>query len=124
MFQYNHIIVKTLNSYLMSTTNKFLVKLNAKILKSRFSDCLVYFFDDIYKLDEEEVKKMGYFVISDGLNMIDFKDNSEDDISNIYGITKTGGYYNFAQFLVDKGFYDNKSKEEILLKSLDIFEDR
>lgn len=106
------------------STNKFLDKLNTKILKSRFSDCLVYFFDDIYQLDEEEVKKIGYFVISDGLNMIDFKDNSEDDISNIYGITKTGGYYNFAQFLVDNGFYDNKSKEEILLKSLDIFEDR
>jgi hypothetical protein len=107
------------------STNKFLDKLNTKILKSRFSDCMVYFVDDnIDQINENDIQNMGYFVISDGLNMIDFKDNSEDDISNIYGITKTGKYYNFAQFLDDKGFYDNKSKEEILLKSLDIFEDR
>ena len=104
--------------------NKFLDKLNSKILKSRFTDCMVYFADDIYQINEIDGQNMGYFVISDGLNMIDFKDGSEDDISNIYGITKTGEYYNFADFLVDKGYYDNKSKEEILLKSLDIFEDR
>ena len=104
--------------------NKFLDKLNSKILKSNFTDCMVYFVDDIYQINENDLQNMGYFVISDGLNMIDFKDDCEDEISNIYGITKTGGYYNFAQFLSDKGFYDNNSKEEILLKSLDIFEDR
>jgi hypothetical protein len=106
------------------STDKFLDKFNSKILKSTFTDCMVYFVDDIYQINENDIQNMGYFVISDGLNMIDFKDNIEDDISNIYGITKTGEYYNFAQFLDDKGFFDNKSKEGILLKSLDIFEDR
>ena len=104
--------------------NKFLDKLNSKILKSRFTDSMVYFVDNIDQIDPSELQNMGYFVISDGLNMIDFKDDTEDDISNIYGITKTGGYYNLADFLSDKGFYDKKSKKEILLKSLDIFEDR
>ncbi|MGO4819454.1 hypothetical protein [Flavobacterium sp. W22_SRS_FP1] len=105
--------------------NKLIDKLNSKIIKSRFTDCLVYFVDDIDQITEHELECMGYFVVSDGITMIDFKDNSEDDISNMYGIMKHDNMpCNLGDFYSENGFFDNNSSEEKLLKTLDVFKNR
>ena len=66
--------------------NIFLDKLNTKMIFSRYSDSLVYFVEDLDNVNEDEIIKLGYYAISDGMELIDFKKNSIDDISNMYGV--------------------------------------
>ncbi len=107
---------------------KLIAKLNTKIMKSCFSDSMVYFIDgDIYEIseNENEIKSMGYYAVSDGVNMIDFKENVMDDISKIYGVTKHIDMpYNLADFYSENGFYDENTSKAKFLISLDEFKDR
>lgn len=50
----------------------FLDKLNTKMIFSRYSDSLVYFVEDLDNVIEDEVIKLGYYAISDGMELIDF----------------------------------------------------
>jgi hypothetical protein len=107
---------------------KLIAKLNAKIMKSCFSDSMVYFIDgDINEIseNENEIKNIGYYAVSDGVNMIDFKENVMDDISKIYGVTKHNDMpYNLSDFYSVNGFYNENTSETKFLKSFDIFKDR
>ena len=105
--------------------NKILDKLNTKVILSRFTNNLVYFTDNMDGITEEQLKGLGYVVVSDGINMIDYADNCEDDCSNMYGIMCYKNFaYNLQDFYQENGFFDENASEEELIKSLDTFKGR
>ena len=103
-------------------------KLNSKLILSRNTNCLVYFVDDI-DIDtntEDQFKKLGYYAVSDGINMIDFKENVMDDITFMYGVKSFSPpeFSNLADFYSEIGFYNDEVTEEQIIKSFDVFLDR
>jgi len=105
-----------------------LEKLNSKLILSRNTNCLVYFVDDI-DIDtktEDHLKKLGYYAVSDGINMIDFKENVMDDITFMYGVKSFSPpeFSNLADFYSEIGFYNDEVTEEQIIKSFDVFLDR
>ena len=103
-------------------------KLNSKLILSRNTNCLVYFVDDI-DIDtntEDQFKKLGYYAVSDGINMIDFKENVMDDITFIYGVKSFSPpeFSNLADFYSEIEFYNDEVTEEQIIKSFDVFLDR
>ena len=105
--------------------NKILEKLSTKVIMSRFTNELVYFAEDIHEMTEERLRIRGYKVVSDGINMIDYVDNCEDDCSNMYGVMKYKDMvYNLQDFYQENGFFDKDVKEETLIERLDVFKDR
>jgi len=106
--------------------NNLLEKLNSKMIFTRGTDCLVYFVEGINTINEDDFKKLGYYAVSDGINMIDFKENVMDDITFMYGVKSFSPpeYSNLADFYSEIGFYNDEVTEEQILKSFDVFLDR
>jgi hypothetical protein len=76
--------------------------LNRKEIYSVESNEPVVFVNDIYN---ESLSKDN--VYSDGLNMIDYIADFEDDISMMYCILKNGGICNMEDFYSDNGAFDD-----------------
>ena len=93
---------------------------------SRFTDSLVYFVEDLDTIIEDDFKKLGYYAVSDGINMIDFKENVIDTIQQMYCVKSFSPpeFSNLEDFYDEIGIYDDKVTEEQLIKSFDIFLDR
>ena len=104
----------------------FLDKLNTKMIFSRYSDSLVYFVEDLDNVIEDEVIKLGYYAISDGMELIDFKNNIVDDISNMYCVKSqiTRDFSNLEDFYSEINFYDEETSEDQIISSFDVFLDR
>lgn len=80
--------------------------------------------DDLNDKSEEDVRKLGYLAVSDGMSIIDFEDNSIDDIQQMYGILKPeypDDAANLEDFYSDHNAFDDP---EALLKGLLKFKDR
>ena len=103
-----------------------LEKLNSKMIFSRFTDSLVYFVEDIETVSDEDIKKLGYYAVSDGMCMIDFKENVMDDISCMYGVKSFSPpeFSNLEDFYSEIGFYDDNVAEEQIINSFNVFLDR
>jgi surface protein len=106
--------------------NKLLNKLNSKMIFSSYSDSLVYFVEDLDSISEDDFIKLGHYAVSDGITMIDFKDNTQDDISNMYGVKSWSPreFSNLADFYSEINFYDDKVNEEQIISFFDVFLDR
>jgi len=93
---------------------------------SRFSDSLVYFVEDLDNISEDEFIKLGHYAVSDGLIMIDFKDNVQDDIQQMYGLKSWSPreFYNLEDFYSDNNFFDIEVSEEQKISCFDVFLDR
>jgi hypothetical protein len=106
--------------------NIFLDKLNTKMIFSRYSDSLVYFVEDLDNVNEDEIIELGYYAISDGMELIDFKKNSIDDISNMYGVKSwvPREFSNLEDFYSEINFYDDETSEDQIISSFDVFLDR
>lgn len=76
--------------------------LNGKKIYSVESNESVVFVDDVY--DETLTNNKVY---SDGINMIDYIADFEDDISMMYCILKNGGFCNMEDFYSDNGAFDD-----------------
>ena len=72
---------------------KFLALLNKKQIFSRVSEQPVVFVDDI---DDETLPQDKAY--SDGILMLDYVANVEDDIQQMYSILKDGSYCNMEDF--------------------------
>lgn len=107
-------------------TNNLLDKLNTKMIFSRFSDSLVYFVEDLDTINEDDFIKQGYHAASDGINLIDFKENVIDDISQMYGVKSFSPreFSNLADYYSEIGIYDNDVTEELLVEFFNVFLDR
>jgi Zn finger protein HypA/HybF involved in hydrogenase expression len=106
--------------------NVFLDKLNTKMIFSRYSDSLVYFVEDLDNVNEDEIIKLGYYAISDGMELIDFKKNFVDDISNMYGVKSwvPREFSNLEDFYSEINFYDHETSQDQIISSFDVFLDR
>jgi hypothetical protein len=106
--------------------NILLKKLNTKLIYSNFSDSLVFFVADLEDVNEEELIRLGHFAVSDGINMIDFKENVLDDISNMYGVKSCTPpeFINLQDFYSEIGIYDDEVTVEQIISFFDIFSDR
>jgi Zn finger protein HypA/HybF involved in hydrogenase expression len=106
--------------------NIFLDKLNTKMIFSRYSDSLVYFVEDLDNVNEDEIIELGYYAISDGMELIDFKKNSIDDISNMYGVKSwvPREFSNLEDFYSEINFYDDETSQDQIISSFDVFLDR
>lgn len=106
--------------------NELLEKMNSKIIFSRPSGSLVYFVEDLNFIDEDELEKLGIYAVSDGMSVIDFIDNSEDDIQQMYGLKSLDPMelVCLEDFYSDNDFYNNEITELEMIKCFDIFLDR
>lgn len=106
--------------------NNLLDKLNDKMIFSVCSDSLVYFIEEIDTISEDYIIRLGYYAVSDGINMIDFKKNVMTDISSMYGVKSwtPRDFINFEDFYSEIKFYDDEVAIESVIKSFDIFLDR
>jgi surface protein len=106
--------------------NKLLNKLNSKMIFSCYSDSLVYFVEDLDSISEDDFIKLGHYAVSDGITMIDFKDNTQDDISNMYGVKSWSPreFSNLGDFYSEINFYDDEVSEEQIISFFDVFLDR
>lgn len=91
--------------------NDLVKLLNKKKVYSRFSGKIVNFTDSF-----DECLKKGSGVWSDGLNMIDFYANSEDDIQQMLCKYKCGRWYIMEDFYSSHHAFDNGEK---FLKDID-----
>jgi len=102
--------------------------LNKKMIFSRFTNNLVYFTDEnIEEVPEEGILDLGYKVISDGINMIDYEVNCIDDLSNMYGLLKpqySNDPNNLLDFYVNYGAFNDDISEDVLINALSKFQDR
>lgn len=102
--------------------------LNKKMIFSRFTNNLVYFTDEnIEEVPEERILDLGYKVISDGINMIDYEDNCMDDLSNMYGLLKpqySNDPNNLLDFYVKYGAFNDDISEDDFINALSKFQDR
>jgi Zn finger protein HypA/HybF involved in hydrogenase expression len=107
-------------------SNVFLDKLNTKMIFSRYSDSLVYFVEDLDNVYEDEIIKLGYYAISDGMELIDLKKNFVDDISNMYGVKSwvPREFSNLEDFYSEINFYDDETSQDQIISSFDVFLDR
>lgn len=97
--------------------NDLVQLLNKKKIYSRFSGKEVNFLDSF---DECLAKEEG--VWSDGMSMIDFYENVEDDIQQMICKYKSGRYYTLEDFYSMHHAYTNSEK---FLKDIDsLIEDR
>lgn len=85
--------------------------LNKKKIYSRFSGKLVNFTESF-----DDCLEKGEGVWSDGLNMIDFYDNTEDDIQQMTCKYKCGRWYNMEDFYSSHHAFDDGEK---FLKDID-----
>ena len=102
--------------------------LNTKMIFSSFTDNLVYFTDEnIHEVSEERILDLGYKVISDGINMIDYEDNCIDDLSNMYGLLKhqySNEPNNLYDFYMKYGAFNDDISEDDFINALSKFQDR
>lgn len=85
--------------------NELVELLNKKKIYSRFSGKLVNFLDSFEECLE---KKEGAW--SDGINLIDFYANAEDDIQQMICKYKTGRHHNMEDFYSSHHAYTNGEK--------------
>jgi hypothetical protein len=106
--------------------NKLLEKMNSKMIFSSASDSLVFFVDDLNSINQEELEKLGIYAVSDGMSVIDFKDNCIDDIQQMYGIKRLDPMelVNLEDFYSDNDFYNSKITYVKMIKCFDVFLDR
>ena len=81
---------------------KFLALLNKKQIFSRVSEQPVVFVDDI---DDETLPQDKAY--SDGILMLDYVANVEDDIQQMYSILKDGSYCNMEDFYTKHHAFDD-----------------
>ena len=91
--------------------NDLVKLLNKKKVYSRFSGKIVNFTDSF-----DECLEKGSGVWSNGLNMIDFYANSEDDIQQMLCKYKCGRWYIMEDFYSSHHAFDNGEK---FLKDID-----
>lgn len=85
--------------------NKLIELLNKKKIYSRFSGKIVNFLESF-----DECLEKGEGVWCDGLNMIDFYDNVEDDIQQMTCKYKCGRWYNMEDFYSSHHAYTDAEK--------------
>ena len=91
--------------------NELIEILNKKKIYSRFSGKIVNFLESF-----DECLEKGEGVWSDGLNMIDFYDNAEDDIQQMICKYKCGRWYVMEDFYSSHHAFDDGEK---FLKDID-----
>ena len=106
--------------------SELLEKLNSKMIFTTITDSLVYFVEDIETVSEEDIIKLGYYAVSDGMHMIDFKKNVMCDISSMYGVKSFSPleFSNLEDFYPEIGFYDEDVTHDQTIKSFDVFLER
>ena len=83
----------------MKISNR-IAKMNTKMIFSCISDSLVFFIDDLDSINKDDLEKLGYYAASDSVEVIDYKENCIDDISQMYGVISLGhvGFLNLQDF--------------------------
>lgn len=81
---------------------------------------------DLDNVSEDEVIKLGYYAISDGMELFDFQKNIVDNISNMYGVKSwvPREFSNLEDFYSEINFYDDETSEDQIISSFDVFLDR
>ena len=77
--------------------------LNTKKIYSRFSNKPIVFVEEI----TQDIIDKGQGVYSDGMTLLDFVEDAEDDISNMYCVLKTGHFYNMEDFYAEYGAFED-----------------
>jgi surface protein len=106
--------------------NDLLEKMNSKVIFSIDSGSLVYFVEDLKSINQEELEKLGVYAVSDGMSLIDFKEDFEDDIQQMYGVKSSDPMelVCLEDFYSDNDFYNEEITELEMIKCFDVFEDR
>jgi surface protein len=108
-----------------------LEKMNSKVIFTIDSGSLVYFIEDLESINQEELEDSGIYAVSDGIRLIDFKEDfgivmDIDGIQEMYGVKSMDPMelVCLADFYEENDFYNEEITELEIIKCFDVFEDR